>query len=79
MIRPESTTNISATSLEEYHYIKIFIDIDEPYKNVSRERERLQKSVMVCAKSSSKAMASDISLIRLLGTLPTAMFCFSFP
>ena len=35
MIRPESTT-----SLEEYHYIKIFIDIDEPYKNVSRERER---------------------------------------
>ena len=77
MIRPESTTNISATSLEEYHYIKIFIDIDEPYKNVSRER--LQKSVMVCAKSSSKAMASDISLIRLLGTLPTAMFCFSFP
>ena len=40
MIRPESTTNISATSLEEYHYIKIFIDIDEPYKNVSRERER---------------------------------------
>ena len=76
MIRPESTT-----SLEEYHYIKIFIDIDEPYKNVSREREReiLQKSVMVCAKSSSKAMASDISLIRLLGTLPTAMFCFSFP
>ena len=77
MIRPESTTNISATSLEEYHYIKIFIDIDEPYKNVSRER--LQKSVMVCAKSSSKAMASDISLIRPLGTLPTAMFCFSFP
>ena len=76
MIRPEKTT-----SLEEYHYIKIFIDIDEPYKNVSRERERerLQKSVMVCAKSSSKAMASDISLIRLLGTLPTAMFCFSFP
>ena len=39
MIRPESTTNISATSLEEYHYIKIFIDIDEPYKNVSRERD----------------------------------------
>ena len=78
MIRPESTTNISATSLEEYHYIKIFIDIDEPYKNVSRERD-CKKSVMVCAKSSSKAMASDISLIRLLGTLPTAMFCFSFP
>lgn len=48
MIRPESTTNISATSLEEYHYIKIFIDIDEPYKNVSREREIAKKRNGVC-------------------------------